>query len=253
MRIEVPARPCTGKSKCAQRQATLACLLQKRLIVCAGPLSDVNRYISMDITITGGTVSRRRVQRLRKCRVRYRSILKCRTFRCRRWQVDAQNHERKVSGDCAAGGEPRNLAQAFPARSDISTRSRERCNPRTLVRRGCHPCLGYVPLLASPVPMSPVPISRVPMSPGRTREIWSGRRDSNPRPRPWQGSGRAISGNLRKWPKNYNPLEDLRKISLRRLTAIPGNIILVLTCCLPGRAKHEADEASGRRNKVGWH
>ena len=27
----------------------------------------------------------------------------------------------------------------------------------------------------------------LPMSPGRTRENWSGRRDSNPRPQPWQG------------------------------------------------------------------
>jgi hypothetical protein len=35
------------------------------------------------------------------------------------------------------------------------------------------------------------------------------------------------------------------------LTAIPGNIILVLTSCLPKTVPHEADEASYRRGKAG--
>src|SRR3984893_17349716 len=31
------------------------------------------------------------------------------------------------------------------------------------------------------------------MCPGRTRKFWSGRRDSNPRPRPWQGRALPLS------------------------------------------------------------
>jgi hypothetical protein len=58
-----------------------------------------------------------------------------------------------------------------PGAENVATRG-------TRSARGCHPCLGYVPL---------------PMSPGRTREIWSGRRDSNPRPRPWQGRALPLS------------------------------------------------------------
>ena len=62
-----------------------------------------------------------------------------------------------------------------------------------------------------------------------------------------------MSGNLRKWSMTSNVLDYMRKRSVRRLTAIPGNIILVLTSCLPPRAKHEADKARDRRNKGGWH
>ena len=56
---------------------------------------------------------------------------------------------------------------------DISTWSRGPCKPSTpRSARGCHPCLRYV---------------LSPMSPGRTRGFWRRRRDSNPRPQPWQG------------------------------------------------------------------
>ena len=63
--------------------------------------------------------------------------------------------------------------------SDISTWSRKPCNPSTTrSARGCHPCLRYVPL---------------PMCPGWTGKSWSGRRDSNPRPQPWQGCALPLS------------------------------------------------------------
>ena len=53
------------------------------------------------------------------------------------------------------------------------------CNPSTTrSARGCHPCLRY---------------NLLPMSPGRTYKNWSGRRDSNPRPRPWQGRALPLS------------------------------------------------------------
>jgi hypothetical protein len=133
----------------------------------------------MDITITGGSVSRRRAQHLRKRRLRYRLISKRRTFRYRRWQVDSTEPEGKISSEPRQGGKRRNLAHALPPRSDISTWSRKPCNPSTTrPARGCHPCLRYDPS---------------PMSPGLTREIWSGRRDSNPRPRPWQGRALPLS------------------------------------------------------------
>ncbi len=63
--------------------------------------------------------------------------------------------------------------------SDASTWSRRPCSPSTTrSARGCHPCLRYVVL---------------PTCPGRTRKSWSGRRDSNPRPRPWQGRALPLS------------------------------------------------------------
>jgi hypothetical protein len=68
----------------------------------------------------------------------------------------------------------------------ISTWSSGPCNPSTTPSGpGCHLCHRYVLL-----PMSP---GRTPVSPGRTREIWSGRRDLNPRPSRWQRDALPLS------------------------------------------------------------
>jgi hypothetical protein len=90
------------------------------------------------------------------------------------------NAWRKSEG---CGRKTRSLAFSSPASctmiSATSIWSTKPCNPSTTrSARGCHPCLRYVVL---------------PMCPGRTKKIWSGRRDSNPRPRPWQGRALPLS------------------------------------------------------------
>jgi hypothetical protein len=57
-------------------------------------------------------------------------------------------------------------------------RARARNLSTTRSARGCHPCLRYGVL---------------PVCPGRTIVSWSGRRDSNPRPRPWLGRALPLS------------------------------------------------------------
>ncbi len=59
---------------------------------------------------------------------------------------------------------------------DLEQKTRSPSTTRSA--RGCHPCLRY---------------NLLPMSPGRTHKNWSGRRDSNPRPRPWQGRALPLS------------------------------------------------------------
>jgi hypothetical protein len=72
-----------------------------------------------------------------------------------------------------------------------STWSRRPCNPSTTrSARGCHPCLGYV---------------LSPMCPGWTLTNWSGRRDSNPRPRPWQGRALPLSYTRIRWAAAVSP------------------------------------------------